>query len=217
MSQTKERKRKRSKTEVRKIILGIIEAAGGQIRWKDLEIQAAQRGLTAMTVKRSLNAMSKEGLVLPVVKEVNGKPARFYAIPEKLLPEGFDEAYALCQEKVRQISNYLADKRVAKSKKRELLAQFFRRLLEVRKTMVLDAVRKCSEITDDQEAAQKFLHMTLIVDNLTDDQIFSLCRGYPEIGLEVCSHLLEELQQVEERRVRGAMTQVPKKKGGDVK
>jgi hypothetical protein len=217
MIETKERRRKRGKTEVRKIILGIIEAAGGQIRWKDLEIQASQVGLTAMTVKRSLNAMSREGLVLPIVKEVGGKPARFYAIPEKLLPDGFDEAYSLCQEKVQQICNYLADKRVAKSRKRELLAQFFRRLLEVRKRMILDAVRKCSEITDEQEAIQKFLHMTLIVDNLTDDQIFSLCRGYPEIGLEVCSHLLEEFQQVRKRRVRGAMTQVPKRKGGDVK
>jgi hypothetical protein len=97
------------------------------------------------------------------------------------------------------------------------LTNFLKTLLEVYNKALINIVKQCSQISDEKLAGDKFFSLLQLLEMLTVDQIFAICVGYPEIGLEVCSHLLEELQQVKERRVRGAMTQVPKRKGGDVK
>ena len=152
--------------------------------------------MTAMTLKRALDALMREGSVVADVGEVDGKPARFYSLLEKVWPKDVQELYNRIQALVVVADARLSARGLAKARAICLLASTLAELMRIHNSLCLKVMAACSEIEDPKRLADTFIRHTLFIGWVTLDNIMTLCSIRKEIAPEACSLALGYLKPI---------------------
>jgi hypothetical protein len=203
MREERLRKPRRSKYEVRKLVLKILADAGGCARWKEIEERAAKEGMTAMVTKRALDYLCESGRVIASVGEVDGVPARFYALPETIWPKEFQELYDFSRDEMERVSRELSRRDLPRDEAIRILSDFMRRVHDVRSYFDIQIVERTSQMRDEDAASETYLMLSALNDAATTDLVYALCRRYPAIAEEACRAALKLMKHERKAPSRG--------------